>query len=700
MSWWITIIKKKNMSNLVKKEMDRMKSIMLHEVGVSKEVFTENKRLLFESTGGGDIIEALMSLTRSLKGIPAKNADELVKLIAKNSEFITKNPKQIEELIVDIYFNKNAEMVGRELFDDWSNSIYEVIGTTLSRNRKYKGKSLDDIEFNFRGAKKSVKAHIDELLSASGGVRDSFTDAVKKIEDLLQNPKLIEGASPKDVVKIIEDNYGDILKLIDPDGKILKQMEDEFVLLKEGYTRNLKMFDDLGEEIIDAYAETNKRLIRQKAAAKRYGDAILARFTKSLAKWMKKYPRFAKLIGAFAKMLGKFKAWLEYFSTPLFNVKDTKLGTIINLAGTHNLDAIPLANFKTLYDVTHIPARIGKYTYELIKNGGDFKGIKSIEQISRNWSQAVFVTTGMYYMGSLHWLADGIEWAMKRLFNVEIWNSYQSVCIMKAIDDASSFGFKDIPTSGENDYTVEGQMEDVLNGDGDKDGKFKDFKFEEFVRGVAEAGKKEGVEESWFGWDRTGKIVNLTKWEDFIYPYKTKKVNVDGVVKYVFEEPKVRTKPYGDVPDWAFYIAACDDNGFTLFNIFQKEKTYTKRRQDVKEKDVLKWLGDTKKNTKDQYEQFKNEADSTGTNIKNQVDAQLEPIKNGVNTFKNSKEIQAELTRLGAECAKTKDPEICAQVGELSKQLSEMMKGADSDVKKTEKLDGNTLFGKKKKEPE
>ena len=685
------------MSNLVKKEMDRMKSIMLHEVGVSKEEFTENKRLLFESTGGGDIIEALMSLTRSLKGIPAKNADELVKLIAKNSEFITKNPKQIEDLIVDIYFNKNAEMVGRELFDDWSNSIYDVIGTTLSRNRKYKGKSLDDIEFNFRGVKQSVKAHIDELLSASGGVRDSFDDAVKKIEELLSNPKLIEGASPKDVVKIIEDNYGDILKLIDPDGKIIKQMEDEFVLLKEGYTRNMKLVDDLGEEIIDSYAEMEKRLIKRRAAAKRYGEAILGKFTKSLGKWMQKYPRFAKLIGAFANILGKFKAWLEYFSTPLFNVKDTKLGTIINLAGTHNLDSIPFANFKTLYDVTHIPARIWKYTYELIKNGGDFKGIKSIEQISRKWSRTVWVSTGMFLMGSLHWLADGIEWAMKRIFNLEIWDSYQTVCMFKAIDDASSFGFKDIPTSGEGDYTVQGQMEDVLNGKGDKDGKFKDFKFEEFVKGVAEAGKKEGVEESWFGWDRTGKIVNLTKWEDFIYPYKTKKVNVDGVVKYVFEEPKVRTKPYGDVPDWAFYIAACDDNGFTLFNIFQKEKTYTQRRQDVKEKDLMKWIFDTKKGAKDQYEQFKNEADSTGTNIKNQVDAQLEPIKKFNTNLKNSKEMQAELKRLGAECAKTKDPEICAEFKELTNQLLEMMKGADIEVNNSKTVDGKTLFGNKKK---
>ena len=674
------------MKTVVKEEINRMKEMMLHEVGVSKEDFTPNKKLLFESIAGSGkgVVDAILSLTRSVKGIPAKNADELIELISKNTKFSQKsiNPKKMEELIVDIYFNKNATAVGEELFDDWTNSVKGILEKGIQRNKKYKNKTLSDIDVTYNGVSKSINEHIDEILNTAGGVKDSFIGVTNKIQEILTDPKLITDSNPEDVIKVIEDNYGDILKLIDPDGKIIKQFGDEFYLIQNGYTRAVKALEGVDKQLEDAYKEAQKRILERSRAAKVYSDAILTKFTKSLGKLMKKWPQFAKYVQAFANILGSFKAWLEYFQVMNFSVKDMKLGTIINIAGTKNLDSIPIANIKTIMDFSMLPARVVKYIVELLRTNGKFGDIKSVEQISRLWSRKAFQIGGMYYTGAIYWLMDGIVWAMKRLLNAELLGDYKKVCFLKIIDNQKEFGFKDLPTSGEGDYTVQGQMMDILTGDGDKDGKFKGFKYDDFVKGVEDAGKEQGVEETWFGWDRSGRIENRKKWEDFIYPYK--KDEKGNII-----EPKVRTKPYGDVPDWAFYVAACDENGFTFANVFNPEKSYTKRKAEAAAQDTYVWGERTMEKIKQEKQKIENQVEDTKGNIKNKVDEKTQKIKAFNEKWKNSEEVRKEITRLGVECTKG-NTQACADAAALSKEFKELFKDVDEQTTKTPSA--NDLF--------
>ncbi len=654
------------MKVVLREEVNRMKQIMLHEVGVSKETHTKNKSLLFESTGGGKFIDEIINLTRGIKGVPVKSADELIEAVARGTSLRNLNPKQLEKLIVDIYKGGEAAAEGTKLFDDWMSSLKNEVEKGFRKNKRLKGKTLNDVDVTYGGVTKSMSDHLDDIVNVPGGVKDRFVSATEMIEDTLLDKQLILEGDPKEIIKLMEDNYGDVLKLVDPDGKIIKQMEDEVLLLQNGYERTVKEMEYLTKGLEDSLAKANKRLAARAGAGAKYADAIRDRLVRIFSYFVKRSPKFAKFIDIAANVLGKFKAYLEYWQIAGTMIKDTNLQKIINLAGTGSDDLLPILNLKVFGDILHLPGRVTKYALEFMMKGGKTIDIKSIEEMTSKFGKLTFYIGGAYYMGSLFHVLDTLRYVAKLLFNAP----YLDICLIKATDEAVELGFEDIPVQNveAGQKTVLGQMEDVVLGKGDANGNFK-FDYPKFAKAIADVGEEKGIEYGFLGLMRTGKIADKKKWNDFIYP--------NG------------TKPYGEVPDWAIYVAGCDENGFSLSNFAKQERSYTYREMQSEQEDLMIYIDNTINKTKDAYNEIQGDArdfaDSTGVSINNATEKVTSFGKNAKKVVLD-KELRKTISDLTQKCYVDQDEKACAELKTMLDEINSFGTEAEVSTEEAKKI--------------
>ena len=673
------------MKVVLREEVNRMKQIMLHEVGVSKETHTKNKSLLFESTGGGKFIDEIIQLTRGIKGVPVRSADELIEAVAKGTELRNFNPKQLENLIVDIYKGGDSAMEGTKLFDDWMGSLKNEVEKGFRKNKRLKGKTLKDVDVTYGGVTKSMSDHLDDIVNVPGGVKDRFISATKMMEDTLDDPELILDSSPDEIIKLMEDNYGDVLKLVDPDGKIIKQMEEEVLLLQNGFDRTIKGLGHLSDEMAEALIEAEKRIKLRAGMGAKYAKAIRIRLTSIFSWLIKKSPKFSKFIDMTSQVLGKFKAYLEYFKVGGTMLKDMNFHKIINLAGTGSDSALPILNIKAFQDFIMLPGRASKYAIDWLLTGGKSIEIKSLEEMSSKVGKYFWIGGGLLYTGAAFHILDVLRYFGKLLFNVP----YTDVCLLKVQDKAKELGFEDIPVQEEGQKTVTGQLEDILNGKGDASGRFKDFDYYKFADAIQNPSNlwswddmsDQGIGYGFLGLSRTGAIGDRDKWNDFIYPYKTKKVkDKDGVETIEIVEPKVRTKPYGEVPDWAIYVAGCDANGWSMGNVFSRERSSSYRLMDDNVEDVKVFVGDVQKKVGQKYDEFKGgandlkaQADSTGNEFKQEFN-QLKNIGEKSVDLMMDKELRKQIMDLTQKCHVQKDQKACKELEETLAGIKEITK--------------------------
>jgi hypothetical protein len=636
-------------------EILKMRKLMLHEVGVAQSEWTPNKLLILEGTNPGKFIEELVTIFKtSGKTISPGKIENFAKAIADGTQFskISYNADVLAENLFKLL--DDAPDVVR-LGDDLTNSVRNEMDNYIKKNKlfaKNKGKGVDDISVTLKGKTQTIGQHIDDMMVP---VIKDLEGAEASVKKILQDDYLLgSDINAEKAFAEIENQYSKSLKLIDPDGKWLKSVKEEYELIRTGYSRIVRQLDDsyqLSKAVrVDVQQLKGLRL----QAAKGYSKAILDRLQrhfnfllKSMRKSLDDFPKIELGLQYVAKALGHFKAWLEYGgeTAGIWSKYRTNMGKMWNVAGTNNPGSIPFLNWKTYMDATHIPARVFNYVVQRIKNGKNVHKIKSVEDLNSWWYKGTLYGTGAVLT---EWAWHGLDYIYYLLSLPGM--APDSYCRSSIIfDERENPGiFKDLPKQKKGGYSVSTEMNNILKGDGDSNMNFIGFnydKFKDIMDNLVETPENETGQihttlfKNWTG--NEGQIVDREKWKAFIGK------------NFEF-----------NVPDWALAYYDCE-SGMIGFKIWDKGDTKANVMYEQSKIDIVR----LKEKYKKLYNQYAKEIPEE---LKSTFD---EKIDKAAMKFENLKTpaLQEEGLKLTKACRESNDmnSEACKKLyGFMSKVVS------------------------------